>query len=941
MVSGAVRSAARRAWIAALTGLLVTVALLPAAALAQGFGKNKVQYETLDWAVLETPHLRLHYYAEEESLARHLTAFAESVCVEFDGRFRLAPRKRVPLLLYAHHHLFQQTNASQGLISEGTGGLTELIKGRVLIPHNGSWARLRWVTRHELAHWYMLDKLGTVIRQHRRTQVTLPPLWFIEGFAEYCGTEWDEDAEGLLRDAFVTGQAPPLTRSEAITGTVLMYKEGQSFLIRLGERFGREKIFDLLDNWWRAEDFETAFRITFGERVEQADEEWYEHMRARYYPAVASAQSPDEAGVRLTRRGRYNLGPRVLPASAPGDTAVRFCYFAAGETGIDLMLSEPGVERRRERRLLRGGQSPQFESFHLFQNRPDASPSGRIVLSSKRGGRDAIYVVDSRNGRIERRFDPPGLVAINDPSLAHDDRFVVFSAMDFHGRADLYRVTWTEPRPTFERLTNDEFDDIEPDVSPDGRFVVFASDRADLGGRFALFRLSLESGAIEPFGVAASGDDRQPVFSPDGRWLAFRSTRGGTSDLWVRTAEPDRFARRVTRLLGPASDPDWLPGAGGLLFTAQRAVQFQTWRVTFDPDSLAPEPDGESAREPVLPAVAHDGTPQRYRRQLGIDFIQNAVAYDPGLGASGGGGQMALSDVLGNEQIHILVSNDSERFGSFWDGFELGATYLNQGRRLNYGVGAFRLAEIYDEDLGLFRLERRVGMLALASYPFDKFTRIETSVFARHAQNHLLRNGRFQTVDLVSNYLGVTHDNARWTMLGPSLGTRANVTGGFTRDLTSGDGDFWSLTADVRAYRMPLPFLVSATRVQGQSSIGQDAQRYYLGGARMLRGWDRRTLSGTQTLLVQQELRFPVLSGLTFAVPTTWEFPTVSAAAFADAAWGWEEDEPEQRKGGLGVGVFVGGGYFPALRWNFTWPTRDWRHFSSGPRTQFALDFNY
>src|SRR5262245_27057927 len=60
-----------------LIGLLVA---LPRPAAAQFFGKNKVQYEPLEWSVLETPHVRLHYYAEEESLARRLTPFAESTC---------------------------------------------------------------------------------------------------------------------------------------------------------------------------------------------------------------------------------------------------------------------------------------------------------------------------------------------------------------------------------------------------------------------------------------------------------------------------------------------------------------------------------------------------------------------------------------------------------------------------------------------------------------------------------------------------------------------------------------------------------------------------------------------------------------------------------------------------------------------------------------------
>ena len=138
----------KRLGTAAFIGLWL--ALAAGTAQAQGFGKNKVQYDDLEWAVLETPHLRVHFYAEEESLARRLTPFADSVCVEYDRRFRHRPKHHIPILLYSAHYLFQQTNAADGFISEGTGGLTELIKGRVLIPHNGSWARLAWVTRHEL-----------------------------------------------------------------------------------------------------------------------------------------------------------------------------------------------------------------------------------------------------------------------------------------------------------------------------------------------------------------------------------------------------------------------------------------------------------------------------------------------------------------------------------------------------------------------------------------------------------------------------------------------------------------------------------------------------------------------------------------------------------------------------------------------------------------------
>lgn len=963
--------------------LLLGLVAVPAA--AQSFGKNKVQYEPLQWAVLETPHLRLHFYAEEESLSRRLAAYAESVCVEYDVRFRVRFRRPIDFLLYSTHHLFQQTNVTPGLISESVGGITELIKGRVLIPHTGSWSRLAWVTRHELAHAYMLEKLARVMRENKRSHGYLPPLWFIEGLAEYCATPWDPDAEGLLRDAVLTNRALPLTRSDRITGTVLMYKEGHSFLLYLADRYGSERVFDLMDQWHKADNFEAGFLKVFGAKLADVDREWFAELKRRYYPSVATLRTAQEQGERLTRRGHYNLGPRVLPGV---DSTLRFCYFAAEEGGIHLVLSEPNGNGRRERRLIRAGLSPQFESFHLFQNRPDASASGLIALSAKYGGRDALYLVDSKRRRVVRRVSFPNLVAILDPSIVPGDSGVVFSAQDYGGRSDLYRATWPGGRTRLERLTSDDADDLEPDVSPDGRWVAFASDRGGPSGRTSLFRLSLESGAVEALSHPDAGEDRQPVYSPDGRWIAFRSTRGGTSDLYLRAAEPGPEFRRVTRMAGPVLDPDWLADGRGLVYTGQEKVEFQSYSMRFDPDTLAvlregdapevmaaagsPAPAGSAvdwlaavgaslapdaspghtargAADPVVAgpapdaaesAVYHAGESRPYQRRLSLDLIQNAFAVDPALGA-GGGGQIALSDVLGNEQVHLYLANNSERFGGdFWDGFEGGLTYINQSRRLNWGAGAFRLTGVYDPDLDVVRRERRLGMLGLASYPFNKFTRLEGSLLARHASDHRLRSGEFRDIDLVSHYVSLIHDNTGWTYQGPSNGTRWILSTGFTRDMTTGAGDFVNTFAELRHYQRPLPILVSATRIQGQSSFGQNAQRFYLGGRTTVRGFDRRTLYGQQTLLVQEELRWPLVHGLTFAVPTTWEFPTISAAAFADAAWAWEEEE-EWHRGAVGTALYLGGGYFPAFRWNFAWTTEDFHTFARKPRTQFVIGFNF
>ena len=289
-------------------------------------------------------------------------------------------------------------------------------------------------------------------------------------------------------------------------------------------------------------------------------------------------------------------------------------------------------------------------------------------------------------------------MAVHDPAVAPNDSSVVFAAQGYDGKQDLYRATWPDNKLQLERLTNDAFDDVEPAISADGRWVVWSSDRGELGGRYSLWRMSLAGGKPEVVSHPPVGDDRQPVISPDMRWIAYRSTRGGTSDLWVRPFEPSRDARRLTRLQGLASDPDWLPHGRGLMFTAQEGIAFRTWSLTFSPDSLerVPEPESphgeapplvllEPASEtpvspdfgPALPSVAHSDPPKPYQRRMGFDLAQNSIYLDPGFGG-GGAGQIVLSDLLGDEQYVVTIANDAEQFGNFWDGWEGGVTYINR-----------------------------------------------------------------------------------------------------------------------------------------------------------------------------------------------------------------------------------------------------------------------
>lgn len=85
---------------------------------------------------------------------------------------------------------------------------------------------------------------------------------------------------------------------------------------------------------------------------------------------------------------------------------------------------------------------------------------------------------------------------------------------------------WLVEDDELERLTDDAFVDADPQFSPDGEWLVFASDR---GGDMAIWRYEIESGRMQPL---ADGPGRafEPQVSGDGRYAAWLATHG--EDRW-------------------------------------------------------------------------------------------------------------------------------------------------------------------------------------------------------------------------------------------------------------------------------------------------------------------------------------------------------------------------------------------------------------------------
>lgn len=871
------------------------------------FGQNKIQYRPFDWRVLRGEHVDLYYYPAEEELGRVALAYAEETYGVLERRLTHAVTRRVPLIIYASHTDFEQTNLLPFVPPEGLLGFTEFIRRRVALPFRGNYTDFRHTLRHEMVHVFQLSMFTETYTRYPRMRAPNLPLWWSEGMAEYFSAGEDAQDEMLLRDMTIGGRLPSLTELEFWSGGVV-YALGGSVHAFLGSRYGDWRVATLYRDLWKYESFPEAVGAIYGRRIEDLSTEWQFWMRQRYYPAVTASQ-PLALDARLVSR----LAIKPAAYRLPGDSVTRLLYFSP--SGGYAAIYSTQIEGGKPRALVKGERSEEFESFHYFDSRLDVSQEGVVAFSSRYFDRDALFLWSLAKGKVLGRYQFPELVSILSPTWAPDAKSVVFSALSMSGYSDLYRLWLADGR--LERLTADRYEDRDPSFSPNGNTIVFASDRTAFGAEGArnLFLLDVASGRIDYLTYGRWRDDT-PRWARETHQVYFTSDRQGTPQIY--TVDSTGAGRRVTNTLNGAFDPQWVDADGGILFGGFADLSFNLYfdRVPAVPDSTLPPEFVLAAAAERQPAEWHwpelsdaryaraDATP--YERKFNLDFAAGDALVAPGLGAAQGA-VFLFSDLLADHLLYLgLSSFQGNGLGNLVSNFNGTAFYLNQSRRINWGVGAFRLrGRFYEGDYNTLYDETSFGGFAQVRYPLSRFQRFE-------GEFRIERSDRFDILTenttaelhreawLSSNYLSFVRDNTLWMATGPIDGERVLLTGGLVNDLSHGRFDAFVLAADLRKYFRTSSRSAFALRSMAYHAGGERPRRISIGGSWALRGYPRwGYVTGTTAWLVNAEWRFPITNFLSVGFPFgEIRFPGVQGALFSDYGRAWSSTST--RRGNLG-----------------------------------------
>lgn len=902
---------------------LVVMATPASAQYFNIFGRNKVQYTHFDWQVMQTEHIDLYYYPEERALAEIAAASAERSYRLLEAQFTLTIHRRIPLILYSSHQFFEETNTIPFLLPESVGAFTEFLKGRVVIPHLGSYHDFDMVLRHELVHVFTLEKIKSVLMNHRRALRVSPPLWFTEGLAEHWSVGWDSESDMVIRDAVLSDYLVGIPDINRIYGSFLMYKEGQSFLKFIEERYGDDVIELIFENWWRGKTFDEIVRLSVGKTLKQLNEEWTYALKKRYYPLMKRADMPSMVAEKLTRKG-INVKPVCVPDEQDSTRDAGMVFMTTRDGYEDICWAPLRGTEERVELLVRGGRSARFESFHLLRTRMAVNRAQQLAFVSQSGSQDVLYVWNLKTRELDHTLKFDSIVGISSPAWSPDNRRLAFSGLSTSGYSDLYIADIESG--ALVKLTNDLYEDRDPSWSPDGRRIAFSSDRANGGdthGWHNLYTIDPETGYIEAWTQGAH-NDHAPSWSPDGRWLAFTSDRDTGIDVYLM--DKHRRTYRLTRLATAALDPVWTPDGRSLLITGFQGFEFQVHRLAV-PDALTPVEPKPVARRLALwnpsrvePQEIQDTAP--YQREYSLDVAQGGLLVAPQATdvTFGGGVLFSLSDMLGDHYYNFLISNSTETTEDFLTSFNIVATRVNLKRRLNYGFGVFHLNGRFFDDRELLFEERRMGGLFVYTYPFSKFTRIEGNLGVMYSDRKDLFTSplRQRRSALVSNYISYVHDATLWGLVGPVHGEGYQFGVTHLTDLRRGESYATTLLGDYRRYFRLSRRVTYAARGVGIGSFGDEPQIIRVGGSWDFRGYGFRSLRGTRMFMVNQELRFPVMDVLHLGFPFGGvSIPGIQGAVFLDAGNVWFDNRFGDVLGSFGGGFRIGLGGPLVFRFDF------------------------
>jgi hypothetical protein len=680
------------------------------------YGKNQVHYDQFEWHIYKTDHFEIYYYPENEQHLERVASYAESAYQQVSSDLRHDLNQRVPLVIFKTHSEFEQQNIAPGASQEGVLAFAEGERNRMVLPIDLPSDLLYGLIVHELTHVFQYDFIPVSLLRRNI------PLWVHEGGAEYERGIWDPLDLMTVRDAAVADIIPRMSEMEGYGdfGNVrLVYNLGHALYEFIEARWGKDGVRQFLFSLRKSaigggsSPYEEAFQMSareFDQQFERYVKDRFKAFRDKERPAdYGQDLSPDQD------KTEYTSSISIEPSPSGDLIAVMTGNRKDQELDIILISSKDGSVVRN----LTSG----FDTSRGFEYIAQPSLSNMVpwMSWSPVGDRLAYFVRNEKHktliiqnvitGKIERRFPMQSVDNPESPNISPDGRTVLFSGLR-SATGDIFRLDVETGDIT--NLTNDEFADYAPIYSPDGTVIVYM---ARISGSQKLFRLEAATGRKTQLTFGTQDEAAAKFLNAD--TLIFSSTatdpatpltpevarNGNIFNVWSLSMKNGEL-RQYTDALGGVMSPVVLSRDGAspkLGFVAYYKGSYSLHAFELkEPLHTAASSDFGSPgpitdfQAPLQHTLVAENKSKKGRFEK--MFLDGRPPVNVGVTSSGdvfGGSMVSFTDVLGDQQFTMFASSVQQYK-------TLSFSYVNLSRRFQLALQGYSQTQFFYGQLGQY-----------------------------------------------------------------------------------------------------------------------------------------------------------------------------------------------------------------------------------------------
>jgi Tol biopolymer transport system component len=886
-----------------LTAVFFIAAALVATSAAP-FGQNKIVYDKFNWHIYHSTHFDFYFYDEERGSLQRVVDNAESAYLNLSQKFNYQISKKIPLIFYATHSAFEQTNVDLNFISEGVGAFAEPARNRMVLPVDMSDDKLNQLITHELTHIFEYEiffqgKLGKTIAAN-------PPTWLMEGLASFMGQDEDSRDRMVLRDAVVNDRVPEITKNPQ---GYFAYRFGHAVFKFMQEKYG----------WEGLRDFIYEYRNTLGNTVDKAlkrafdvtpdefDTRFRTWLRKQYLPALVAKGEPQEYGEPF-KVGQDIYSNEISPVPSPsGDLLAAFTTY---KEDVDVVLFN--IPERKLLKNLTAGYTSRYE-YPIAQFFTTGPVMGRDIAFAPSGDQIALFVKRER-GRNLLLINPLTAQIIRSvpmtieqqlsPAFSPDGKKIAFAG-NRNNQSDIYLYDIESGGVT--NLTNDRFFDGAPVFSPDGKWLVFSST-VDTYAK--LFKLNLANPKERFQLTTGNWNDSDAWFSPDGKRVFFSSDKQTGRNI-IEAAhiletnenqakregdtpppDPTNFSAyniyslnlesgdllQYTDVIGGCFTPVVFMGHNNRERMVFASYYKGDWRLfstptdrplhTAEKTTLPSAPVEAEARSTFHPESEFVIDEEKIEKRHGFKLFIDDVDVNAGVSSDQlfiSRSIIYMSDMLGDRRF-IAALDSVSSFSNF------DFLYFDLQHRTNWGVRLFDNRSFFTApNYQTNRIERirqdyrETGAIGILSYPFNRYHRIDAGAgyISRQIAYPFAVEGGFAFFERKDNFPLIsgtfTGDSTSFKFFGPISGRRYEASVSYAPDLKNHGTLSADYTLDWREYYQLSSRTLLAARFFGAYSNGTFPNFYYFGGLNTLRGYDFRSIVGNRAAFANFEFRFPLI----------------------------------------------------------------------------------